>query len=329
MKTIILICLGALLGVAAAVNRLELPTAKVTVQVLDEDRKPVSGATVRFGFRERLAANEDVFIVGQTNVEGLFTGEGGCDPSGIGLDINKRGYYQGGAPIPKFSKVDPLTNHWQPWDETYTTVLRPLGKPVPLCAKWLRKLDIPVLDQACGYDLEKGDWVAPWGQGDHADFIFQAKRDYRDYFNFTVEVELTFSQPTDGLVRTSWPEVGRYSTFHWERMAPEAGYAAPHHIRFVNRDPRSVERPEQSFDDRAENKGYFFRVRTVEQNGRIVAANYGKITGDIGIDARDTKTCYVYFTYYFNPASMDRNLEWDTKRNLISGLSWEETPREP
>ena len=35
------------------------------------------------------------------------------------------------------------------------------------------------------------------------------------------------------------------------------------------------------------------------------------------------------FTYYFNPIPNDRNLEWDTKRNLFSGLTDMETPREP
>ena len=76
-------------------------------------------------------------------------------------------------------------------------------------------------------------------------------------------------------------------------------------------------------------RGYFFRVRTAEENGRIISANYGKITGDIGIDPRDAKNCTVTFTYYLNPTSLDRNMECDPKRNLLQGLSWEENPREP
>ena len=315
------------MAVAAAVNRLELRSAKVTVKVIDEERKPVPQANVWFSFKDRLTGN-DVAVRGLTDGDGLFTGEGGCDAAGIGCTITKDGYYMGGAPIPKFSEIDAM-NRWKPWNETYTTVLRPVGRPVALGAKWLRKLELPVLDQPCGYDLEKSDWVAPYGQGAKADFVFKAHRDYQDWFNFTVEVELTFAQPLDGLAHMSSPDVARYSVFKWEREAPETGYAAPHHIRFVNRDPRSGQRPEQSFDDRAQDKGYFFRVRTVGQNGRIVAANYGKITGDIGVDPRESKTCRVYFTYYFNPTSLDRNLEWDPKQNLLSGLRFEETPREP
>jgi hypothetical protein len=70
-------------------------------------------------------------------------------------------------------------------------------------------------------------------------------------------------------------------------------------------------------------------VRTIEENGRIVAANYGRIIGNIEIKARDSKICQIIFTYYFNPAANDRNLEWDMTKNLIAGLKPEQTPREP
>ena len=160
MKIKILICLGALLGVAAVVNRVELPAAKVALRVLDEAGSPLPQATVRLGFRERLTGN-DVFVTGSSDSNGLFTAEGGCAPSGMGSEIRKEGYYEGWAEIPKFSHIDNLANRWLPWNETYTTVLRPVEKPVPLYARRLRQLDIPVLDQPCDYDLEESDWVAP------------------------------------------------------------------------------------------------------------------------------------------------------------------------
>ena len=96
------------------------------------------------------------------------------------------------------------------------------------------------------------------------------------------------------------------------------------------RDPKLNQFPERTFEiTKDREQGYFFRVRTMEENGQIIAANYGKITGDIEIEARDSKTCYIAFTYYLNPTSNDRNLEWDTTKNLIPGLKSEETPREP
>jgi hypothetical protein len=327
MKKRIIICIVALVCVAAVKTRFAPPVAKVTVRVLDEGQQPLPGATVSFGFKDRLTSKDEV-VRGKTDADGLITAEGGAGPTGVSNQVTLEGYYDGWAPIPKFYEVDSL-DRWKPWNEIFTTTLRRLGKPVPLYVKKLRKLEIPVLGQSCGYDLEAGDWVGPWGNGKTPDLIFKATRDYRDWFNFAVEVELKFAQPKDGLVRMAWVDEGRHSVFHWERLAPETGYKDNHLIRFINRDPRGGVRPTQTFDDRAQDIGYFFRVRTVEENGQIMAARYGKITGDIAIEARDSKTCLIMFTYYLNPTSLDRNLEWDPKHNLLNGLGPDEPPRDP
>jgi hypothetical protein len=329
MKKKILIVLAALLGVAAldvVKNQLELPLAKVTVRVLDENQQPLAGASVSLGFLDRVST-KDVFVRGTTDAAGLFTGEGGCDISGVGNEVTMNGYYRGWAPIPKFHEID-ADNRRKPWNETFTATLRPIGNAVALWAKRVQT-QVPVLDQPCGYDLEKGDWVAPYGTGSKSDLIFKVKRDYKDWFNFTVEADVTFAQPRDGLVSMKSPAVGQNSTFKWDRIAPEAGFTAPHIIRFVNHDPKTGQHPEQSFDLNDKYSGYFFRVRTIEQNGQIIAANYGKITGDIGIEPRDNKTCLITFTYYLNPTSLDRHLEWNPKQNLFQGLSYDQTPREP
>ena len=177
--------------------------------------------------------------------------------------------------------------------------------------------------------LERGDWVAPHGRRAKADLIITAHREYRGWMDFAADATVTFSKPADGIVRMTSPALAILSQLRWERSAPENGFVASHNIHIADFPNDSGKHFEQSFDTTKRDQGYFIRVRTVEENGRIVAANYGKIAGDIGIDPRDSKTCSISFTYYFNPTSLDRNLEWDTKRNLIPGLSWEETPRDP
>ncbi len=325
MKTRILILVGALLGVAAALPQVGWPLAKMTVRVTGERGEIISGAKVKIGFRERLS-NRDVWSVGVTDRQGEFTAEGFSDRrllSSASMD----GYYDSGSPGTIFH--DPLAGKWQPWNPVAGIVLRPIGKPVLLAVKRVRT-DIPVLDVPCGYDLQKGDWVAPYGKGSQSDFTFKVRRDYKDWFNFTVEAQVTFPQQLDGLLRMKAPPYGRNSVFCWERNAAETGYVAPHAIRFVNHDPRTDQQPERTFDlTKEREQGYFFRVRTVEENGKIIAAHYGKITGDIGIEPRDSKTCQISFTYYFNPAALDRNVEWDPKRNLLPGLTFEETPQSP
>lgn len=320
MKMKILICLGALLGVAAVKTQFELPLAKVTVRVLDEAQKPLPGAQVSLGFKNRLTS-DDVFVRGETDSDGRFTGEGGAGPTGVSNEIIHEGYYQGWAPIPKFYEIDPL-NHWKPWDQTYTTTLRRIGKPVPLYVRsaWI---EIPATGQPCGYDLEKGDWVAPYGKGTAADLVFKLSRRYDDRQNFDVTADVGFTQPLDGIQEIVLPDIGRNSMFKWPREAPESGYVRILKTRFA-RDPQA------GFTQSAtDEQAYFFRVRTVERNGRIVSALYGKIRGGLQLAPSNSKTSKVKITYYLNPTSLDRNLEWDTTKNLIPGLKYEETPREP
>jgi hypothetical protein len=325
MKTKIIVCLGALLCVAAAVQQVGWPVAKLTVRVVGEQGEPIAGSKVKIGFREKFS-NRDERTIGETDARGEFTAEGHSDMRLLS-GASKEGYYDSGSPSTIFK--DAILGKWQPWNPVEELVLRTIGKPVAMHAKRV-KGDIPVLDQPCSYDLEKGDWVAPHGKGEKPDLTFKVRRDYTDRDNFKVEAEVVFAQRLDGVLGMKSPSYARNSVFRWERSAPEIGYESPHRINFASsKRPTHVDR-KKSFETGKEfERGYFFRVRTVEQNGRIVAANYGKITGDIVIDPRDTKTCYVSFTYYFNPTSLDRNLEWDTKRNLLQGLSHEETPQHP
>ena len=324
-KAKLFICLGALLCVAGAVQQVGWPLAKLTVHVVGEQGEPIPGAKVSIGFREKLS-DRNAWVEGETNAKGEFTAEGHTDKRLLS-DASKKGYYQSGARGVIF--VDPVLGRWKPWKPVEEIVLRPIGKPVALATKRVQT-NVPVLDQLCGYDLEKGDWVAPHGQGMHSDLTFKARRDYKDWFDFTVEAEVTFAQPLDGLVRMKAPACARNSVFGWERFAPETGYTAPHAIRFIMRDPKLNQFPERTFEiTKDREQGYFFRVRTVEENGRIIAANYGKITGDIEIEARESKTCQIIFTYYFNPTSLDRNLEWDPQLNLLQGLSRGESPTAP
>jgi hypothetical protein len=326
MKTKMFICLGALLGVAAAVQQVGWPVAKVTVRVIGEQGEPIPGAKVKIGFREKLS-DRDERAVGETDARGEFTAEGYSDRrllSGAG----KEGYYDSSSPSTIFKDV--ALGKWQPWNPVEELVLRPIGKPVAMAAKRVQE-DIPMLDQPCGYDLGKGDWVAPHGKGVYSDLTFTVRRDYKDRSSFTTEAKVTFAQLLDGFLRMKAPSYARNSAFRWERFSPETGYVSPHQISFISRElPTHVDR-KKSFEDRSKEfeQGFFFRVRTVEENGRIIAANYGKIAGDIGIDPRDSKTCLITFTYYFNPTSLDRNTEWDPQRNLLQGLHREQTPTAP
>jgi hypothetical protein len=321
MKTKILICLGALLGVAAVdvvKNAIELPRVKVTAKVTDEQGVPITDATVFFAFADQFSTREIIKVQGNTDSVGEFAAEGHSDGM-LGTRVQKHGYYDGTVALPRFG--NPINGRWQPWNAMAITVLRPIGKPVALYAKscWI---DIPLIGQPCGFDLEKGDWVAPHGKGEVADFVFSLERRYVSLQDFAVTVELRFSQPRDGIQAAQMPAVGTNSIFKWSREAPENGYEPGLTMSFSHQSGHLEETA-------TEMQAYFFRVRTVEQNGRIVNALFGKIKGGLFLAPSNSKTCKVKLIYYLNPTQLDRNLEWDSQRNLLKDVDYEETPRDP
>ena len=323
MKRKLLICLTALLAVAATdvvVKQFEPLKAKLTVKVLDEAGRPFPNIDVQIGFEDP-KTRRNIYVKGRTDTDGFFTAEGACDGSMAG-GIQKDGYYWSGFP---FKITGTEGNHWLPWNPTCVTVLRPIGKPVALYAKTVQ-LRIPTLDKPCGFDLEVGDWVAPYGKGMKSDFIFSLHQEDHGMQDYDVIGELNFKNPLDGLVDAPVPEVGKNSKFKWEREAPETGYQPKFPLQNSWHKDKGITRSFKLKDGVWE--GYFFRVRTVEQDGKIVSAHYGKIRGGIEVFPNNPNP-KIDFTYYFNPTPNDRNLEWDTKKNLFGGLTDMETPREP
>jgi hypothetical protein len=322
MKTKILILFCALLAIAAGTNvvvkQFEPLKAKLTVKALDESGQPFPNVDVQIGF-ENPMTRRNVNVEGKTDADGLFIAEGACDGS-MGGSIQKNGYYRSGFPFKITGEKD---GKWLPWNPICKTTLRPIGKPVALYAKTVQ-LEIPALNKPCGFDLIASDWVAPYGKGKEQDFVFMLNQDYRGIQNYDLKGELTFEQPTDGIQETFIPEIGKYSEFKWERLAPENGYQ----MKFALQNTWSPQgKLTKSFKSSDDWQGYFFRVRAVEQDGKIVRAQYGKMLRGIAVyPSRKSGNPKIVFTYYLNPTPNDRNLEWDTKKNLFSGLNNDETP---
>ena len=84
-------------------------------------------------------------------------------------------------------------------------------------------------------------------------------------------------------------------------------------------------------DDESKDKNYYMRVRTAhDEGGKIKSALYGKIYGDFTIDPINSKTMWILFTYYLNPESNSRNIEFDPKHNLLNGVTeFDEQIRKP
>ncbi len=320
MKTrMTIISLGVFVTIAAVAAIAEsMPKMRYTVHVVDEEGHPVQGVNAVSLFnKSAVDFGQKVEVKQTTDANGNFTAEGYSD-DGVpaGQLLSKANYYKSGMNIPTL--YDFAGGHWLPWDKTYTTVLRKIGSPIPMHAR-IMGAKIPSESIACGYDLEVGDWVAPYGNGLTTDFIVTLiNRTYKSYTDYDVRLKISFPNPGDGLRDAELRKEFANSEFIWPRFAPEDGYQSNFEARHLFH--MAPNQPPQSVNTANENQAYFIRVRTLLKDGKIVSALYGKIKGGIFIGPDDANTASVGFIYFLNPIPNDRNMEFDPERNLSKNL---------
>jgi hypothetical protein len=321
-------CFSLLLPVEAQQKQEPLPppqpTAKITGKVIDEGGQPLSGAEVTIDFLIGQLGSwgtRDLTHKGITGSDGTFSAS---DQAGgaASLSVTKAGHYKtyGGRYLFKEKKG----TQWEPWNPTVELVLKPILKPIPMYARKVEMLRVPVVGQPVGFDLVASDWVAPHGKGSVSDLIFTLQKTFVDVKKpFEATLTITFANEDDGIQPTiAAPNVG--SELRLPRFAPEAGYES----KLVKSTSRAAAN-QMIVPANQEDLNYFFRVRTVKKDNKIVSTNYGKIDRDIDFDIINSDTALLFFTYYLNPTPNDRNMEFDPKRNLLKGLKDAETVTNP
>lgn len=87
------------------------------------------------------------------------------------------GYYSGGG---KYQFKSISNGKWQPWNPTIEFIVKRIVHPIPMYAQNVCLpngcyMTIPANNTPVVFDLEAGDWVAPYGKGSNSDFIFTMK----------------------------------------------------------------------------------------------------------------------------------------------------------
>lgn len=280
--------------------------ADITVRVIDESGVPVEQADVEIGFKTLRAkapgkgwGTEGEYhpAKGKTGADGMFSASDDTSPHML-VTATKPGYYE------SYGKVfDEKTE--TAYKGVLNITLRKIKNPVPMFIKRTEAIKIPLLKQDVGYDLEVGDWVAPHGKGKMADFVFNMDAVYESWDNRKCNCVISFSNAKDGIQEYLFQK--EQSSYKWPYEAPESGYSS------------TLEKYERMTNGKSETNiirdnykmNYIFRVRTKsDEKGNIIEAKYGKISGDIAVDAQG----YIQFNYYFNPSG-SRSLE--VERNLF------------
>ena len=302
------------IGVKTSANAYSLPEAMISAQLVDEGGLPISGQKVIVGFE---GSGRRGKISRTTDLQGRVSATYGTTGR-VAFQVLSEGYY-GTYSFYQFARIEPRkfpfgTNKWLPWNPEVKLLLRKIENPVPMFARNTKKsgLQIPVIGKEVGFDLIAYDWMPPYGDGKHPDFIFTLDKRLVSQDDFDSTLTLTFPNKVDGIILIK-EDRRNGSIFKLPRFAPESGYQSKL-VRYFRRSPgKPIE------DSTAEDNNYIFRIRSEVVDGKLVQAIYGKIQSDISVYPGYHKTAAIVFTYYLNP-DHTRNLEYSGKRNLFEDL---------
>jgi hypothetical protein len=286
-----------------------LPEGELTIVVTNDFDKPLSDAEAGAFFPHIYGAGSAAkgeSVKGRTNHDGVAVLKGAFAGT-VGGGVEAVGYYR-----TQFEEVD-FPNMFQRGEDLQAkrnVVLKKIIKPVPLYARQLRHIKIPDFNAPFGFDLEVGDWVAPHGKGKTADMIFQINGTYKSYREHDLTLEISFPNEGDGLIEFKGSR-GSGSALRSDHLAPESGYKPSLVLR---RKALYEQKSSQWLNDSKPGRNYYLRTRTkLDEKGNVIRANYGKTYGNFEfLDFIKAEA------YYFNPTVNDRNIEFDTKRNLAN-----------
>lgn len=290
---------------------------KATINVVDEEGQPIEGADsgISFQFDKAWATGVKV-SKGYTDKEGKFSATNSGNGY-IGYGARKEGYYESSY---RYQFEESNVIGWKPWNPELKVVLRKIENPMPMYAR-KAELKFPVANKYIGFDLVKCDWIAPYGSGAEADFIFKIDVIHNGGNDFEYNLEIKFPNKFDGMIEYE-EDMRQGSVFKLPRTAPLEGYKNKHRaiLRGVKRGAKI------SWE---ESRHYVFRIRSEEEGGKLKRAMYGKIISDITITgAKKGEMPGLKFKYYLNP-DYTRNLEFDPTRNLFGKLPDREQVNEP
>jgi hypothetical protein len=311
---------------------------KITFRVTDDFGKPIKGTTVGIAVFERWdikpgeGFGEDIYknVDAITDTNGVAAITANSLHANIGYGIHQMpSYYHTEGGDYWFKKAE--DGRWQPWNPTVELVLKPVVNPVTMYHGIISDQKIPVEGKPVGFDLMKNDWVAPYGKGATADFVFQLdaapEKTVTNWYGTSPrprpvrdnKLTVSFSSDGDGIQTVLVPKAGR-SELRLPRQAPTDGYE-PVLVKHDYDEITGTQKENtlvQHHSDFQPDGNYFFRVRTKrDAQGNIVSALYGEIYGDFNAVHGGGIGSTLSFSYHLNPTANSQNMEFDPQRNLL------------
>ena len=252
--------------------------AKECFRVIDQEGNPVVGANFRGAFV--LDSWDDYQLVeGNSNTNGEFVLQGRAKDR-LHYQITKDGYYAtSGDVLYLCTKADPavVEGKWQPFGEKRTVVLKRILNPIPIDRRGaVRDFPVPAYDVWLGFDFERVAFVAPHGEGKVADVLMRFALYKPSDVEYHMTMELSF---------TNHPYAGAYLMKKDSYSEMESVYVADTNAVYDSYFKYSFDRLPGKIPvrTRLSSEEYLvFRTRTeVDEKGRLVSVNYGKLHGEL------------------------------------------------
>ena len=310
--------------------------ARITLIAIDrETNTPIEHALGYGGFQKlsRGWAGRPPSNVaeGYTDKKGMVQLKETTDRGEVIYYFRKDGFYNSQYGTFRFEKKNsfPIFSVWKPDNPQIEVKLDRIMHPIPLFVvqphlrQWKKVFgNRRSIDQAsttntvsASYDLMLGQWLPPFGNGEYADLMVEAKTEPLgiDEYNlpdhkttrYKTTQKITFTGEGNGIIEMPFDPMAKLHI----RIAPTNGYNCTSIIRW--KAWQGVK--EQYKTSYNENRCFAFRIRTQKDaKGNIVKAYYGKIYGDVNFMEYNAPMG----TYYLNTNPNDPNLEYDMKNNL-------------
>lgn len=275
---------------------------ELTLSVQDEAGKPVGNAKVRATLADRDADHSQY---GVTDKDGFCHVSGRTTGDYIEFEVSADGFY---ASRRRLSYIEMGNEHkvidgkWQPVGAVETMQMRKIVQPEISCVGgrfvFTRKLGTWI-----GFDLKKGDFVCPHGNGEISDFEVILDWDGRwipDYSGMGVRIR--FVAPYSGFYEVA---MHGESVFKWPYLANSQGVFAKD-AEFFEKIESDFGRIHRHF---AKDRCWVVRSRCqTGENGELVSANYS-VVHKVRFCGKKDGRGGLLIEGAFNPVPNDTNLE--------------------
>ena len=283
--------------------------AKICLKVCDDTGAPVPDASVCAAF-DRLPKPQSVY--GKTDTNGVCVVKGKTNGNKVVFLVGKVGYYGSRMEIsyvPMGKEHDVMDGKWQPYGAVESIELRKIRNPVHLSVAFERKFsNTKAINAWIGFDMEKRDFVQPYGKGENMDFEVFFDWDGKWFPDYTgMEKRIRFTNKFSGYYQCTANTVSEFKGPY--SASPTATYLqnADFFERVIIDEEAVWKDYERKFFD--ESKCWVVRSRCkVDAEGHLVSAHYSIINNiEFGCD-KDGIAC-ICVTGAFNTFPNDTNLE--------------------